>query len=84
MMIDLEQIIKDHKDLAPRRFMLYRTEDISGISGIGVVGFGACFINGPCILYWSGDHSSLNEYKSVEDLLYIHSHGSRTQVIWID
>ena len=69
---------------SPRRFYLLREEDISGVSGVGLIAFGICFFNGKCVISWLGEHSSLNEYDSLEDLEFIHSHNGSTKVVWID
>ena len=65
-----------------RTFLLYRKEDMSGISGVGVVGEGCQFSNGKCVLVWTVDLQSVAVYDSVEDLIAIHGHDGNTEVRW--
>lgn len=65
-----------------RTFHFERSKDISGISGVGAVAFGAMFYDGQIALHWEGPHSSINIYKSLEDMLFIHSHNGSTIIIW--
>ena len=67
-----------------KRFHLERAKDMSGISGVGVVAFGVLFGDGKIALHWEGNHSSLNIYNSVDDLIYIHGHDGSTKIIWDD
>lgn len=66
-----------------RTFYLNREQDISGISGIGRVAEGCVFNDGQVVLKWEcGNHSSINIYKSLQDMEYVHSHGGKTKVIF--
>ena len=67
-----------------RRFHFSREKDVSGISGCGIVACGVMFDDGQIALRWAGDHPSLNIYKSIEDLEYIHGHSGSTKIIWDD
>ena len=67
-----------------KRFHFERKKDLSGISGIGAVAFGVMFDDGQIALHWEGNHSSINIYHSVIDLLHIHSHNGATELIWDD
>ena len=67
-----------------KAFVLFRNKDISGVSGIGVVAEGVLFSNGKVALEWFGEHASTNIYDSLEDMLFVHSHGSATEVVWDD
>ncbi|MBE9508618.1 MAG: hypothetical protein IMY86_11280 [Chloroflexi bacterium] len=67
-----------------RRFVLYRGEDESGVSGVGVVAEGVLFSNGKCVLAWVTDRPSIAIYESIEDLEEIHGHDGATVVQWID
>lgn len=68
----------------PRRFVLRRNEDETGISGIGVVAEGCQFARGWCVLSWLTEFTSCAVYPSIEELEAIHGHGGRTVVDWID
>lgn len=67
-----------------RRFHLERAKDISGISGVGAVAFGVMFDDGQVALHWEGAHPSINIYRTVDDLLYIHGHEGSTIIVWDD
>ena len=65
-----------------RCFQLVRVEDVSGVSGTGVVAEGVQFANGRCALSWLGKFKTINIYERIEDLLAIHGHEGRTRVEW--
>lgn len=67
-----------------RRFVLNRKEDVSGISGTGVVVEGVEFSDGSVALRWLGDRPSLVFWKNIEDAISIHGHEGKTLVEWID
>ncbi len=68
-----------------RRFKLYRKVDISGVSGTGYVAEGCQFHDGRCLLSWLDDtHSSLNIYKSIDDIIFVHGHQGATEVHFLD
>lgn len=67
-----------------KRFHLEREADVSGISGCGVVAFGVIFADGQIALHWEGLHSSINIYRSVDDLLFIHGHEGLTRIVFDD
>lgn len=67
-----------------RLFKLVRDEDISGISGIGMVAEGVKFSDGTCVLCWVTEHRSIAIYASIEELDAIHGHGGRTRIEWVD
>ena len=67
-----------------RRFWLVREEDVSGVSGTGVVAEGIEFSNGQAVLSWLVGGGSLGVYSSINSLVKIHGHGGATQVVWAD
>lgn len=67
-----------------RRFFLDRKEDESGVSGTGRIAQGCQFDNGWCALTWLTGTATLSWYASIEELLQIHGHGGKTNVIWKD
>lgn len=67
-----------------RRFWLFRSEDVSGTSGTGLVAEGCEFHTGECALFWLGTLHSHAIYESVATLERIHGHGGRTKVVWAD
>lgn len=67
-----------------RRFVLNRTDDETGISGIGYVADGTQFRNLKCVLCWRTAASSIAVYDDIETLIKIHGHDGKTVVVWID
>lgn len=67
-----------------RRFVLVRTEDVSGTSGTGVVAEGIEFSNGQIVIHWLSQLESVNVYANTKVLEQLHGHGGRTVVEWID
>ena len=66
------------------RFILMRTEDETGVSGEGIVAEGVQFANGKVVINWLTDTSSTTVFDSIEDVLAVHGHGGKTQVIWLE
>lgn len=67
-----------------RRFQLYRREDVSGVSGTGVVADGVMWPDGTASLKWRGPDSSVVFWLSVKSMLTIHGHDGKTVVLWLD
>lgn len=66
------------------RFHLFRSDDESGVSGVGRVADGVRFRNGKCALSWRTKHTSIAVYDDIATLLRIHGHGGKTQVRFDD
>jgi len=62
-------------------FWLFRSEDVSGLSGEGYVAEGVIFHDGRCAMSWLTVPSSIAIYESIEILEQIHGHSGRTVVI---
>ena len=67
-----------------RRFYLWREEDATGVSGVGMVADGVLFRNGKAVLCWNTEHTSVAVYDSLAELETIHGHDGRTKVVWMD
>lgn len=67
-----------------RRFILRRNEDVSGLSGTGVVVEGVEFSNGWVALTWRTPLTSVCFYPSVKVAAEIHGHEGATVLEWID
>jgi hypothetical protein len=67
-----------------RRFILDRTEDVSGVSGTGTVAEGCQFTDGRAVIRWCVGLRSTAIYDSVDELLQIHGHSGATRVVWVD
>lgn len=68
----------------PRPFVLVRTEDVTGVSGTGVVAEGAAFSDGTAVLRWTGatPTSVVWHDNGVESIEHVHGHGGRTRIVW--
>lgn len=64
-----------------RRFELFRTEDVSGSSGTGVVAQGATAPNGWAVMFWE---DSVKIFPDTETMMKVHGHEGRTTLRWID
>lgn len=67
-----------------RRFLLIRDEDVSGVSGTGVVAEGVVFATGKVVLSWCSEYRSVTVYDTVSDLETVHGHEGRTRTEWLD
>lgn len=67
-----------------RRFVLERTEDVSGMSGTGLVAEGIEFSNGQVAMTWLSSHTSITFHHNIKEVETIHGHCGRTTVVWID
>ena len=65
-----------------RKFILFRTEDETGVSGTGVVAEGVEFFDGTVAMRWRTGTSSTAIYDKIEHVEEIHGHGGKTVVIW--
>lgn len=61
---------------------LERDEDVSGVSGVGIVAYGAMFPDGSVVLRWDTRVRSTVMYDSLEDLEAITGHGGKTRVVF--
>ena len=67
-----------------RTFVLHRDEDVSGVSGTGVVAEGAVFSDGTVVVRWLGKQASTTVWSSIDSMIAIaiNGHGGRTQVFY--
>lgn len=69
------------------RFILRRTEDISGISGSGDVADGVEFAKADfVVLCWretARTKPSITVFNSIEAMLEVHGHAGLTKVVWV-
>lgn len=70
----------------PRVFSLVRYDDVSEVSGTGIVAQGVQYRDGQVSMQWCcpGLPSSVAVWGSIEDVLTIHGHRGRTVVKWGD
>ena len=70
-----------------RRFELHRDEDVSGVSGTGIVAEGVAFSDGgPVALRWTSEWptSVVFHDRGEESLEAVHGHNGRTRIVWLD
>lgn len=72
------------KETKMKRFVLKREEDVSGMSGVGIVAEGVQFTSGKCALTWLSHLNCVAFYDSIFVLESIHGHEGATKVVWVD
>lgn len=72
--------------MTARRFELHRTEDHTGVSGVGVVAEGVAFTDGTVALRWRSQWptSVVFHDRGVEAVDAVHGHGGSTRIVWLD
>lgn len=70
--------------MRPRTFELVRHEDVSGVSGTGVVAEGCQFTDGSVALRWHGQNAATSVWPDLDALLAVHGHGGKTVVRWFE
>jgi len=65
-----------------KMFVLVRSEDVSGVSGTGIVAEGVQFSDGTVAMRWLRHPYSVAFYASIDDVERIHGHGGRTRIVW--
>lgn len=67
-----------------RPFLMQRREDVSGVSGTGLIAHGIRHANGSATVWWLGRWTTETKHTSMESVIGIHGHGGRTEVCWCD
>lgn len=65
-----------------RTFRLVRSQDVSGVSGTGVVAEGVEFSDFTCAIRWLSKTPSLEFHGTIKDMIAIHGHGGKIQVVF--
>jgi hypothetical protein len=72
----------------PKRFILYRRQDATGVSGTGVVATGVVWPDGHAALRWKADDdeaaSSTSVWSSVADMMRVHGHSGLSEIVYLD
>lgn len=72
----------------PKRFILYRHHDATGVSGTGIVATGVVWPDGHAALRWKADDraepSSTSVWSSVGDMMRVHGHGGLSKLFYLD
>lgn len=78
-------VVRPEQQLAPRRFVLRRRLDISGVSGIGDVADGVLWPDGTAAVRWRGEHPSTVHWdRGRVSVDVIHGHQGATEIVWLD
>lgn len=70
-----------------RRFVLERDEDVTGVSGTGIVAQGVWWPDGDVVaLRWTSawPTSVVFHDKGIESVEAIHGHNGATRIVWLD
>lgn len=72
--------------MTARRFVLARDEDVTGVSGTGIVAEGVLFSNGVVALQWTSEFptSVVFHQRGMESVEAVHGHTGRTRIEWVD
>lgn len=62
-----------------RTFNVIRHEDVTGVSGIGIVAEGVEFHDGTVAFRWRGAHRSTVVWESMMGVVAVHGHDGRTE-----
>lgn len=68
----------------PRRFVLKRIEDETGLSGTGVVAWGVEFPDGRTVTRWNSLIAQTCAWESITDVMAVHGHNGKTKLLWLD
>ncbi|MFJ5820089.1 hypothetical protein ACIQGT_40320 [Streptomyces sp. NPDC093108] len=78
-------VVHRDQDRRPRRFVLRRSVDVSGISGLGDVADGVLWPDGTASVRWRGEHpSSVFWDRGRASVELIHGHRGATSVVFLD
>jgi hypothetical protein len=69
-----------------RRFVLERDDDVSGVSGLGIVAEGVVFFDGVVALRWTSawPTSVVFHDRGMEAVEAVHGHNGKTRIVWLD
>jgi len=77
-------LVYNERYVEMRRFQLHREEDVSGVSGLGIVAEGVMFGDKSCAMRWRTKYKSTAVYERFDDLHHIHTHNGSTRIVWVD
>jgi hypothetical protein len=67
-----------------QRFIIKRSEDVSGTSGIGIVAEGVKFSNGWVAVTWLSAYQMVTVSPNIDTIVGVHGHGGKTWVEYED
>jgi hypothetical protein len=70
----------------PRAFVLQRNEDLTGVSGTGIVAEGVAFSDGTVALRWTSEWptSVVFHERGIDSVRHVHGHDGHTTTVWAD
>jgi len=69
----------------PRRFILRRREDETGVSGTGDVAWGVLFPDGTAVTRWCvTEIRQTCVWRSMDDVVAVHGHHGKTVMVFLD
>lgn len=66
----------------PKTFRLVRTQDISGVSGVGIVAQGVEWYNGRVTIAWLGSFPTIEHADNLHQIEELHGHDGSTKIEW--
>lgn len=72
--------------MTARRFELHRDEDVTGVSGTGLVAEGIVCTDGVAVFRWLTEWpaSVVFHDRGLEAVEHVHGHGGKTRIVWLD
>lgn len=64
-----------------RAVKLVRKEDVTGVSGTGVVAEGIIFSNNQLVLHWLREPQSIVVWDNPDDAIAVHGHDGKTELV---
>lgn len=65
-----------------KTFLIYRKEDVSGVSGTGIVAEGVEFHDKQVAISWFGQNHITEIAPNIQTWIDVHGHGGKTEVRW--
>lgn len=84
------QPVRHAPENLPRRGLVIRSKDVTGISGLGVIAEFTVFSDGATVWRWLGgppqDQPKFEFYDKpgIDPFVQISGHGGNTEIVWID
>jgi len=66
-----------------KQFYLNRVEDVSGVSGTGIIAFGMILPSGRVVMEWQTTHKSIAIYDSIDEIQLLHAHKDKTYIVFV-
>lgn len=67
-----------------RCFYLMRKEDTSGVSGTGIIAYGAIYPSGKVVMEWVTKYGSIAIYENIHEIQVLHAEKGKTDIVYLD